>query len=81
MAEQPFFHTLKPLMFGQDEDLIFTHIAIHVNTSHSVSAEHGIGLMKRDALKYSKCESALKVMRQMKQVFDPKGILNPMKVV
>eukprot|EP01061_Rhynchopus_euleeides_P001598 TRINITY_DN11144_c0_g1_i1.p1 TRINITY_DN11144_c0_g1~~TRINITY_DN11144_c0_g1_i1.p1 ORF type:complete len:494 (+),score=229.25 TRINITY_DN11144_c0_g1_i1:45-1526(+) len=47
----------------------------------SVSAEHGIGLMKRDALKYSKSESAIAAMRQIKQVFDPKNILNPFKVL
>ena len=37
--------------------------------------------MKRDALKYSKSEGAIAAMRQIKSVFDPKGIMNPFKVL
>eukprot|EP01062_Namystynia_karyoxenos_P046385 TRINITY_DN34729_c0_g1_i1.p1 TRINITY_DN34729_c0_g1~~TRINITY_DN34729_c0_g1_i1.p1 ORF type:complete len:543 (+),score=119.98 TRINITY_DN34729_c0_g1_i1:74-1630(+) len=47
----------------------------------SVSAEHGIGLMKRGALRYSKPPAAIRLMRQLKQVFDPNGILNPNKII
>ncbi|GAA5008303.1 FAD-binding oxidoreductase [Acinetobacter puyangensis] len=46
----------------------------------SISAEHGIGLLKRDYLHYSVDENALNVMKQLKQLFDPNGILNPHKV-
>lgn len=47
----------------------------------SVSAEHGIGLLKRHLLPYSRSEAEIELMRGMKQVFDPKGLLNPAKVL
>ncbi|KAJ1742051.1 D-lactate ferricytochrome c oxidoreductase [Coemansia sp. RSA 1086] len=47
----------------------------------SISAEHGIGLMKRDYLKYSKSPPMIDYMKRIKAVFDPNGILNPYKVV
>lgn len=46
----------------------------------SVSAEHGIGLLKRPWLRYSRSEAELRLMQAMKAVFDPDGILNPGKV-
>jgi FAD/FMN-containing dehydrogenase len=47
----------------------------------SVSAEHGIGSAKVDALKYSKGEVARLWMNRIKGLFDPNGIMNPGKVV
>lgn len=47
----------------------------------SVSAEHGVGLTKPSKLKYSKTPQALQLMKQLKTLFDPKGILNPYKVL
>jgi FAD/FMN-containing dehydrogenase len=47
----------------------------------SISAEHGIGQMKRDVLKRYKSEVELDMMRAIKQALDPKGILNPGKVL
>ena len=47
----------------------------------SVSAEHGIGMLKRHLLPFSRTEDEIRLMRQMKQVFDPKGLLNPGKVL
>lgn len=47
----------------------------------SISAEHGVGLLKKDYLQYSRSESEIQLMRQIKHVFDPKGILNPGKVI
>jgi len=48
--------------------------------SGSISAEHGVGLLKKDFLSYSRTPHELTLMRQIKQVFDPKGILNPGKI-
>jgi FAD/FMN-containing dehydrogenase len=49
--------------------------------SGSISAEHGIGLMKRDLLPRYKSHEELDAMRALKHAFDPKNILNPGKVV
>ena len=47
----------------------------------SISAEHGIGVMKRDELPHFKDAVALDVMRTLKATFDPLGIFNPGKVL
>jgi D-lactate dehydrogenase (cytochrome) len=47
----------------------------------SISAEHGVGVMKRDLLPEVKDPVALDLMRTLKKTLDPKGILNPGKVV
>lgn len=47
----------------------------------SVSAEHGIGLHKRGWLGYSRSETELAAMRGLKYALDPKGIMNPGKVL
>ena len=47
----------------------------------SISAEHGIGVMKRDLLPSVKDPVAIDLMRSLKRMLDPKGILNPGKVL
>ena len=47
----------------------------------SVSAEHGIGRIKRPYLSLSRTEPELALMAKMKQVLDPAGILNPGRVL
>ena len=47
----------------------------------SISAEHGIGVMKRALLPQWKDPVALSVMRSLKATLDPNGILNPGKVL
>ena len=47
----------------------------------SISAEHGIGQMKRDELGRLGDPVALGLMRKIKQALDPHGILNPGKLV
>ena len=47
----------------------------------SISAEHGIGRLKREDLVRVKDPVALDLMRALKRTLDPKGILNPGKVV
>jgi FAD/FMN-containing dehydrogenase len=47
----------------------------------SISAEHGIGILKRDELTHVKDPVALAVMRTLKASLDPNHILNPGKVV
>ncbi|MDR3444669.1 FAD-binding oxidoreductase [Dyella sp.] len=46
----------------------------------SISAEHGIGLVKRAYLGSTRSEAEIALMRGVKQVFDPNGLLNPGKL-
>lgn len=54
------------------------HVASHRG---SISAEHGIGAMKTHALPYSKSAISIELMKKIKEVFDPRGIMNPGKVL
>jgi D-lactate dehydrogenase (cytochrome) len=47
----------------------------------SISAEHGIGVLKRDELPAVKDQVAIELMRQVKAMLDPLGIMNPGKVL
>jgi D-lactate dehydrogenase (cytochrome) len=47
----------------------------------SISAEHGIGRLKRDELIHYKAPVAIELMRTVKRALDPHGIMNPGKVV
>jgi FAD/FMN-containing dehydrogenase len=46
----------------------------------SISAEHGVGMTKRDYLTYTRSEAEIGYMKAIKQVFDPNGIMNPGKI-
>jgi D-lactate dehydrogenase (cytochrome) len=58
--------------------VVFGVVAKH---GGSISAEHGVGVMKRDLLPKVKHPVALDLMRALKRTLDPKGILNPGKVL
>jgi FAD/FMN-containing dehydrogenase len=47
----------------------------------SVSAEHGIGLLKKHLLKFTRSETEIELMREFKKTFDPKNLLNPGKIL
>ena len=47
----------------------------------SISAEHGIGVAKRDDLRLYKSEVELALMWQVKRALDPQGLLNPGKML
>ncbi|WP_303699474.1 FAD-binding oxidoreductase [Pseudomonas aeruginosa] len=46
----------------------------------SISAEHGVGMTKRDYLGYSRSPAEIAAMKAIKAVFDPNGIMNPGKI-
>ncbi|HMA48503.1 MAG TPA: FAD-binding oxidoreductase [Magnetospirillaceae bacterium] len=50
---------------------------IVVEMQGSISAEHGIGRLKKDELAYYKAPVELDLMRRIKQALDPQGIMNP----
>lgn len=46
----------------------------------SISAEHGIGVVKRDFMHFSRTPAEVSLMRRLKAMLDPQGILNPGRV-
>jgi len=46
----------------------------------SISAEHGVGLLKKPFLLSTRSATEVGLMRQVKKVFDPAGIMNPGKI-
>jgi FAD/FMN-containing dehydrogenase len=47
----------------------------------SISAEHGIGQLKRDELAHIRSPIEMELMARIKNSFDPVGIMNPGKVI
>jgi FAD/FMN-containing dehydrogenase len=78
---------MKPDDLDKATFLAKTHEADHtmfelVRKYHgSISAEHGIGLLKKDYLNYSRSPAELEMMRAIKRILDPLGIMNPGKVL
>lgn len=69
---------------GREDDIdeiLETVYAITGEHEGSVSAEHGIGALKREYLRYSRSEEELELMRQLKRTLDPNGILNGGRVI
>ena len=60
---------VSPLIF----DVVQTH-------GGSISAEHGVGLLKKGYLHYTRSHAEIELMRGIKAVFDPDGIMNPGKI-
>jgi FAD/FMN-containing dehydrogenase len=68
----------QPAPILEIEELVYAAVG---ELGGAVSAEHGIGLLKREFLHHSVSEEALATMRQLKSCFDPNGILNPGKIL
>jgi FAD/FMN-containing dehydrogenase len=81
------YNVTQPLGADQEEflkrwDEVNTIVfAVVKKYGGSISAEHGVGVMKRDLLPSVKDPVALDLMRTLKRMLDPKGILNPGKVL
>ena len=80
------FNLSRPLNM-KDEDFLAQQNALNKITydlvlefGGSISAEHGIGVLKRDELRQQKGAVALDMMKKIKTALDPDNILNPGKV-
>lgn len=67
-----------PAVLAAIEPFVYEWIA---ERRGSISAEHGLGVMKPAFLRMSKSESMIELMRGIKGLLDPNGILNPYKVL
>jgi len=47
----------------------------------SISAEHGLGLSKKKFISYSRSQTMIRLMKQIKDLYDPQGIMNPYKYI
>jgi len=67
--------------FAQSAEV--NHIVYEVVNSlrGSISAEHGLGVLKRDEIKLYKSPLELEMMRSIKNALDPHGLMNPGKVL
>jgi len=68
------FHTACNGLSEQVFELVRKH-------EGSLSAEHGVGLLKRDHLAMCRSESEIELMRRIKQAFDPDNLINPGKIL
>ena len=78
---------LKPAQLDIDEFETRSHeisdksYALTQEIGGSISAEHGIGILKQPWLNRVRSEAEIEMMRGIKQVFDPAGIFNPGKLL
>lgn len=67
----------RPQPLEAASDIVY---AIVSDLGGTVSAEHGIGTLKKAYLPLSRGPSEIEMMRQLKAAIDPKGLLNPTKI-
>ncbi|CAN8096413.1 unnamed protein product [Discula destructiva] len=60
------------------EPYVFEWIKEHEG---SISAEHGLGLAKKKFIGYSRSDTMIGLMKQIKNLYDPNGIMNPYKYI
>tara|TARA_Y100001936_G_scaffold221498_2_gene236562 strand:- start:13325 stop:14614 length:1290 start_codon:yes stop_codon:yes gene_type:complete len=81
------FNLSRPVDMSDDEFWLLEpelHKMVYDRTvamGGSISAEHGIGRLRRDELKAYKSPVEMDVMRSIKETLDPNGIMNPGKVL
>jgi FAD/FMN-containing dehydrogenase len=70
--------TYLPLHEEEINTIIYAQIKLY---SGSISAEHGIGQLKRDYLQEHRGQTAYQMMKEIKRALDPHHLLNPHKVL
>ncbi|MBS1131490.1 MAG: linked oxidase, C-terminal:FAD linked oxidase, N-terminal [Proteobacteria bacterium] len=73
-------HDNAAFIASQPEVNRLVHDTVHA-LNGSISAEHGIGQLKRDEIRRYKSPVEMALMRSIKQALDPLGLMNPGKVI
>ena len=79
-------NTMKPqdldssIFFEKCKHADFELFSLVKKYQGSVSAEHGVGLIKKSYLEFTRSPEEIAVMRGIKKVLDPQGLLNPGKI-
>jgi FAD/FMN-containing dehydrogenase len=77
---------LKPDTMKSEEFMLKCHkvdhdmMAMIQDLGGSVSAEHGVGLVKKQFLNMTRSNAEIELMKKIKNVFDPDSIMNPGKI-
>jgi len=71
----------KPFIAAQEGEVNKLVYAVVRELNGSISAEHGVGQLKRDEIRDYKDPLELELMRTVKQALDPHGLMNPGKVL
>lgn len=69
---------------GRSEDKQAIYEMIYQKTrdvSGAITAEHGVGTLKKEWLSYSRSDTEIELMRSLKGLLDPDGIINPGRVI
>jgi FAD/FMN-containing dehydrogenase len=80
-------HALKPAAMSDEEFLKQNHAvekdlySLTQKFHGSVSAEHGVGLIKKNDIGYTRTPSEVAILKSLKKMFDPMNLLNPGKVI
>lgn len=80
-------HALKPADMNAEEFLKQNHAvekdlySLVQKFRGSVSAEHGVGLIKKEDIGYTRSPGEVRILKTLKKAFDPLGLLNPGKVI
>jgi D-lactate dehydrogenase (cytochrome) len=64
----------------QDAVNLVVHDSVH-HFGGSISAEHGLGALKRDEIRRYKSDVEIGLMQVLKRALDPLGLMNPGKVI
>jgi glycolate oxidase subunit GlcD len=70
----------KAVFFKQCAEVSLDIFACVQRFGGSISAEHGVGLLKKPFLAYSRSAEEIAYMKAMKRLFDPKCVMNPGKI-
>lgn len=70
----------EAFILQQDAVNRVVHDSVH-RFGGSISAEHGLGALKRDEIRHYKSDVEMNLMRSIKQAFDPLNLMNPGKVL